>query len=32
MVSLAMALGIALKDIEEKPQVNIYQKRGLIDL
>lgn len=32
MVALAMALGVALKDIEEKPEINIYQERGLIDL
>lgn len=32
MVGLAMALGVALKDIEEKPEINIYQERGLIDL
>jgi len=29
MVSLAMALGIALKDIEEKPEENVYEKRGM---
>lgn len=28
-VALAMALGIAMKDIEEKPQENVYEKRGM---
>ncbi len=28
-VSLAMALGIAIKDIEEKPEENVYEKRGM---
>lgn len=32
MVSLAMALGVAIKDIEEKEEENIYNTRGLIDL
>lgn len=29
MVALAMALGVALKDIEEKPEENVYEKRGV---
>lgn len=32
MVSLAMALGVCLKDIKEQEEVNIYEERGLIDL
>ena len=32
MVSLAMALGIAIKDIEEKPEESIYNTRGLLEL
>lgn len=28
-VALAMALGIAMKDIEEKPKGNVYEKRGM---
>lgn len=32
MISLAMALGVAIKDIEEKPEENIYDNRGLIDI
>jgi len=31
-VSLAMALGIAIKDIEEKPEESIYNTRGLLEL
>ena len=32
MVSLAMALGVAIKDIEEKPEESIYNTRGLLEL
>ncbi|MGL5725004.1 terminase large subunit [Cetobacterium sp.] len=32
MVALCMALGIAIKDIEEKEEENIYDSRGLIEL
>ena len=31
-VALAMALGIAIKDIEEKPEESIYNTRGLLEL
>lgn len=29
MVALVMAFGVALKDIEEKPEENVYEKRGV---
>jgi len=29
MVSLAMAIGIAIKDVEEKEDENVYEGRGL---
>lgn len=32
MVALAMALGIAIKDIEEKEEESIYNTRGLLEL
>ena len=32
MVALCMALGIAIKDIEEKPEESIYNTRGLLEL
>lgn len=32
MVALSMALTLAIKDIEEKPEENIYDNRGLIDI
>ena len=32
MVSLAMAMGVCLKDIEEKPEESIYNTRGLLEL
>lgn len=31
MVALAQAIGIAIKDIKEKEEINIYQSRGLLD-
>lgn len=32
MVALAMALGICLKDTEDKPEVSIYEQRGMMEL
>lgn len=32
MVALAMALGICLKDTEDKPEISIYEQRGMMEL
>lgn len=32
MVSLAMAMGVCLKDVKEEEKINVYEERGLIDL
>lgn len=32
MVSLAMAMGVCLKDVQEEEKVNVYEKRGMLIL
>lgn len=29
MVALAMAMGVSLKDVQEKEEINVYEKRGM---